>query len=136
MRLLKRLDGDISLAYHHDHNNLPPYAILSHTWGSDNQEVTFQELIDGSGKSKAGYQKIRFCGEQAANDGLEYFWVDTCCINKEDGVELQLSINSMFKWYRNAAKCYVLLPDVSLSDGTTEIGLDLDFEPAFRASRW
>ena len=61
---------------------IPSYAILSHTWGADDNEVTFNDLKDGSGKSKAGYAKIEFCGEQARRDGLQYFWVDTCCIDK------------------------------------------------------
>jgi hypothetical protein len=56
---------------------VPPYAILSHTWGQD--EVIFEDLQTGAGKSKAGYEKIKFCGEQAAKDGIKHFWVDTCC---------------------------------------------------------
>jgi hypothetical protein len=60
--------------------NIPLYAILSHTWGADEDEVTFSDLKTGSGKSKAGYDKIEFCGQQASKDGLQYFWVDTCCI--------------------------------------------------------
>ena len=43
-------------------NNIPDYAILSHTWGRDDEEVTFKDLASGRGKSKAGYSKIRFCG--------------------------------------------------------------------------
>jgi hypothetical protein len=50
--------------------NIPRYAILSHTWGADVDKVTFNDLKDGSGKSKAGYAKIQFCGEQARKDGL------------------------------------------------------------------
>ena len=61
-------------------DNIPPYAILSHTWGADGEEVTFKDLVDRTGKSKAGYTKIQFCGKQAACDGLQYFWMDTCCI--------------------------------------------------------
>jgi hypothetical protein len=61
-------------------DNIPPYAILSHTWGADGEEVTFKDLVDRTGKNKAGYAKVQFCGKQAANDGLQYFWVDTCCI--------------------------------------------------------
>ena len=61
-------------------DNIPPYAILSHRWGPDTEEVTFKNLIDGTGKGKAGYDKIRFCAEKAANHSLQYFWVDTCCI--------------------------------------------------------
>lgn len=136
MRLLKLLDGDIGLAYYHDHSNLPPYAILSHTWRSGNEEVSFQELMSALRNHKVGYEKIRFCGQKAANDGLKYFWVDTCCIDKTNLTELQMSINPMFKWYRNASKCSGFLPDVSIFDGTTEDDLDLEFEPAFLKLRW
>jgi hypothetical protein len=61
-------------------NNIPSYAILSHTWEEDNQEVTFQDLVNGIERSKAGYRKIQFCGEQAKKDSLQYFWVDSCYI--------------------------------------------------------
>ena len=60
--------------------NIPSYAILSHTWEADGQEVTFKGLTNGVGLNKLGYGKIRFCGEQARKDGLQYFWVDSCCI--------------------------------------------------------
>ena len=47
--------------------------------------------------NKAGWRKIQFCAKQAAIDGLEYFWVDTCCIDKKNAVELGAVINSMFR---------------------------------------
>jgi hypothetical protein len=97
-------------------NNIPPYAILSHTWGNDNEEVTFKDLTEGSRNIKAGYRKIQFCAEQAARDGLQHFWVDTCCIDKSNNTELSEAINSMFRWYRNATQCYVYLSDVSTID--------------------
>lgn len=59
---------------------IPPYAILSHTWGSDNEEVTFRDMTNGTSEDKSGYEKIRFCAKQAGLDGLQYFWIDTCCI--------------------------------------------------------
>ncbi|KAF2463122.1 HET-domain-containing protein, partial [Lindgomyces ingoldianus] len=79
MRLLYRSShGDLTFAdYLHD--SVPAYAILSHTWGKDEEEVTFQDIKNGSGRHKEGYEKTKFCGEQAARDGLQYFWVDTCC---------------------------------------------------------
>ncbi|KAF1967154.1 hypothetical protein BU23DRAFT_660474 [Bimuria novae-zelandiae CBS 107.79] len=92
---------------------IPSYAILSHTWAADNQELTFQDLKNGLGFGKEGYGKIQFCSEQAERDGLRYFWVDSCCIDKSNSAELQTAINSMFRWYQNAAKCYVYLSDVS-----------------------
>jgi hypothetical protein len=135
MRLLKfDSRGKLTLTKNFD-ENIPCYAILSHTWGADDEEVTFKDLESGSYKSQAGYTKIRFCGEQAKTDGLQYFWVDTCCINKSSSAELQEAITSMFRWYRNSAKCYVYLSDVTVrkrdSDQTKR-----PWEPAFRKSRW
>jgi hypothetical protein len=94
-------------------DDIPPYAILSHTWGKEDEEVTLSDLVTGTSNSKAGYRKIEFCGEQARNDSLQYFWVDTCCIDKTNHAELSEAINSMFRWYREAAKCYVYLSDVA-----------------------
>ncbi|KAH4354590.1 hypothetical protein HBH99_256800, partial [Parastagonospora nodorum] len=53
MRLL-RLEGDdgFSLVEFFG-SDLPPYAILSHTWGADRDEVTFRDLTEGTGKEKA-----------------------------------------------------------------------------------
>src|SRR4051812_12598899 len=78
MRLLQRSHtGEFSLTKDLvGDDTIPPYAILSHTWKED-QEVTFQDIIDGTGQSKTGYDKIQFCGQQAERDGLRYFWVDT-----------------------------------------------------------
>ena len=102
-------------------SNIPPYAILSHTWGNDDDEVTFDDLTNGLGKSKTGYTKLQFCGNQARKDKIEYFWVDTCCINKANHAELSEAITSMFRWYHNAVKCYVYLPDVSTSAHTMTV---------------
>ncbi|KAF1829888.1 HET-domain-containing protein [Decorospora gaudefroyi] len=112
---------------------IPPYAILSHTWGDD--EFLFEDLVNGTGESKAGYKKIRFCGEQTARDSLQYFWLDTCCIDKWKISELSHAINSMFRWYKNAAKCYAFLSDVSTSP-TDAQRHQSTWEASFRKSRW
>src|ERR1700710_511273 len=136
MRLLERLDdGEFCLTAFQD-DNTPPYAILSHTW-VEGQEVTFEDLNTGTGKEKHGNKKIRFCGEQARRDGLQYFWVNTCCIDKANEAELSHSINSMFRWYRDASRCYVYLSDLSISpfdtdDNQTPQVWDFDF----RKCRW
>jgi ankyrin repeat protein len=112
MRLLRRCDtGDFSLTQFGD-EDIPPYAILSHTWGADTEEVTFEDLTNGTGKDKPGYVKIRFCGEQARLDNLHYFWIDTCCIDKRSSAELSEAINSMYRWYQDANVCYAYLADV------------------------
>ena len=114
----------------------PRYAVLSHTWGADDEEVTYKDLVDGAGKSKAGYSKIRFCRKQAAKDGLQYFWVDTCCIDKSSSAELSEAINSMFRWYQDAARCYVYLSDVSVSGLVRDDEFSRRWKPAFKKSRW
>jgi hypothetical protein len=138
MRLLEVLpNGDFRLTRKLLDDAMPRYAILSHTWGDDSQEVTFDDMVEGAGRGKAGYKKIKFCAEQAASDGLGYFWVDSCCIKKSSDAELSESLNSMFRWYQRAAKCYVYLSDVSsrnrrTGDGNTES----TWEQALRNSKW
>ena len=115
MRLLEHNDaGVFSLIEIPLGGDAPPYAILSHTWSAE--EVSFKDLVDCTGKDRLGYKKIQFCGEQTLRDGLRYFWVDTCCINKDSATELQEAINCMFRWYHDAVKCYVYLEDVFMSD--------------------
>jgi hypothetical protein len=132
MRLLEiNKHGEFSLT-EHIYPNVPAYAILSHTWAEkDVEEVTFEDFSNGSWKSKPGYKKIQFCGDQAARDGLRYIWVDTCCIKKSSDAELTEAINSMFRWYQNAAKCYAYLGDVLGGDKNQSM-----WETAFRKSRW
>ncbi|KAK4032864.1 vegetative incompatibility protein-like protein HET-E-1 [Parachaetomium inaequale] len=83
MRLLNAKTLELS----HFVGDIPPYAILSHTWGA----------------------------EEALMDTLEWVWVDTCCIDKTSSAELSEAINSMYAWYRDSEVCYVYLEDVSAS---------------------
>ncbi|EUC50479.1 hypothetical protein COCMIDRAFT_929 [Bipolaris oryzae ATCC 44560] len=123
MRLLTYNEDDtLAIKSFHD-EPVPPYAILSHTWGEEKEEATYADINNGVGQGKAGYEKIRFCGTQARRDGLQYFWIDTCCIDKDDGTELAFSIRSMFTWYRNATRCYVYLSDVT--SPTSAVNSDL-----------
>ncbi|KAI0100515.1 kinesin light chain [Nemania sp. FL0031] len=136
MRLLTcSSTGLFSLTDYPSGTNIPPYAILSHTWGPE--EVTYKDLEQGIGQHKIGYEKIRFCGEQASRDGLHHFWVDTCCIDKSSSAELTESINSMFRWYRDATKCYVYLEDVLIptTQGSDQHNNE-HWRLQFKRSRW
>jgi hypothetical protein len=138
MRLLTHDDNGKLVLRVFDDNALPTYAILSHTWHTDNsKEVTFQDLEANKAKDKDGYSKILFCESWAAADGLHYFWIDTCCINRRSETELSEAINSMFRWYQGSAKCYVYLSDVSYRT-SNEHGkrMPLSWEKAFQTSRW
>jgi hypothetical protein len=136
MRLLKRTpDDDLQLVPVND-DHPPPYAILSHTW-SEGQEVTYDELVAGIGKDKTGYDKILFCINRAAKDGLEYSWVDTCCIDRSSQQELQTAINSMFRWYQGATRCYVYLSDVRVPEEVSDAqAFPISWAQSFRQSRW
>lgn len=92
------------------------YAILSHTWGSNAEELDFDEFKAGAGRHKLGVQKILGCCELARNENLQYAWIDTCCIDKRSSTELSEAINSMFEWYRCAKICYVYMADVTCHD--------------------
>jgi len=130
MRLLNvTVDGSLALTTFIG-KQIPSYAILSHTW-APHQEVTFQDLEKGIESSKSGLKKILFCAAQAQKDGLKYFWVDSCCIDKSSSAELQEAINSMFRWYQTAAKCYVYLSDVTGVDCAPS-----EWQLAFLQSRW
>ncbi|KAI9682556.1 MAG: hypothetical protein M1822_006854 [Bathelium mastoideum] len=138
MRLLERKsDGTFVLHEFHD-ENVPAYAILSHTWAIDNkEEVSFHDVEASLSNSKAGYKKLQFCADQAASDGLRYFWVDTCCIDKRNNTELSKAITSMFRWYQRAARCYVYLSDVPTQNSNTGTRQpNHTWELAFKKSRW
>ena len=77
MRLLFFDDNKLLCFQQFYEDDLPQYAILSHTWGLDSEEVTFKDLLDGTAVEKVGYRKITFCGHQARRHDLKYFWVDT-----------------------------------------------------------
>ncbi|KAK1530337.1 uncharacterized protein CCOS01_05440 [Colletotrichum costaricense] len=108
-----------------------PYAILSHTWASE--EVSFQELKnqrDDNVWRKSGYHKIYNTCRVAKSLDLGYVWVDTCCIDKASSAELSEAINSMFRWYNRSWICFAYLSDVNDLAGSATLLENL------RASRW
>lgn len=88
----------------------PPYAILSHRWEQD--EVSFKDWRKKRITSGQGYDKIVRCCRFTKAQGYSWCWIDTCCIDKRSSAELSEAINSMFKWYEQAAVCFAYLSDV------------------------
>ncbi|KAI1451222.1 HET-domain-containing protein [Annulohypoxylon moriforme] len=113
-------------------DQIPPYAILSHTW--EKGEVTFQDWQNIDSKSirkKPGFKKITETCRQAVKDGFDWLWVDTNCIDKTSSAELTEAINSMFVWYQEAQICYAYLQDVPST------GLHKgEIMSSFKKSRW
>lgn len=117
--------------HHFLSDKVPPYVILSHTWGND--EVLFQDL----GKPELhyrqckGFSKIDKCCALARSDGWEFVWIDNCCIDQKSSAELSEAINSMYRWYKDAVVCYAYLADISVSVGRRDSP-----RKKLRESRW
>lgn len=115
--------------------NIPPYAILSHTWGQADDEVSFHDIQNPNSavKCKPGYDKVKNCCARAEKDGHGWAWIDSCCIDKRSSAELSEAINSMYTWYQNAQICYVYLFDVpSTASGASAEIVDVKLS----GSRW
>ena len=140
MRLIEHKDDGsfVLTTFFVKDEDVPEYAVLSHTWLSEGEEVSFKDMEEGTGVTKTkGYDKIRFCGKQAAKDGLRFFWIDTCCIDKRNNAELQESITSMYQWFRRAKRCYVFLADVWATTNKPNGSIDAEqWLTAFRKCRW
>ncbi|KAK4462288.1 hypothetical protein QBC42DRAFT_268061 [Cladorrhinum samala] len=126
---MRLLDTSTLRLVHKREGDVPPYAILSHTWGGDDDEVSLSDIQELSTSrlrlatndngpfkhrvtKKPGYAKIRDSARLAKSEGYDYIWIDTCCIDKTSSAELSEAINSMFRWYNEAAVCYAYLNDV------------------------
>jgi hypothetical protein len=109
-------------------DNIPEYAILSHTWLKDHEEVTFDHIEHqppSSWDRLPGARKIKLTCRHAITRHQSWVWIDTCCIDKANNSELSEAINSMFMWYKKAVVCYAFLTDI-----------DLDRQDNMLSSRW
>ncbi|KAH7330056.1 hypothetical protein BKA65DRAFT_362816, partial [Rhexocercosporidium sp. MPI-PUGE-AT-0058] len=98
------------------------YAVLSHTW--EHGEVTFDDMADlESARTKPGFAKIERTCKLAREHGIDYAWVDTCCIDKRSSAELTEAINSMFQcpWDKGSTVCFVFLSDLPSLDDTPKM---------------
>ena len=112
-------------------NDIPLYAILSHTWGKN--EITFQDIRGSDVEEKKEYEKIRKTCSIAADHGFDYVWIDTCCIDKTSSAELSEAINSMYRWYQESGVCYAYLADVLSNAVNCQTRA---ISPEFSKSRW
>ncbi|KAI1388094.1 HET-domain-containing protein [Hypoxylon trugodes] len=107
--------------------DVPPYAILSHTWTK--HEVTYRDMNNRKVASrKEGYPKIVDTCRVASEYGLEYVWIDTCCIDKSSSAELSEAINSMFAWYKESKICIVFLTDFTCFSEETLVEIIASFD--------
>ncbi|KAG2346363.1 hypothetical protein BDR05DRAFT_780036 [Suillus weaverae] len=89
------------------------WVMLSHRWES-------KEMLLPDIKDKVVYDldpvgttvKLQMFCKTARDGGYRWAWSDTCCIDQNNNVEVQRSVNSMFVWYRQSALTIVYLSDV------------------------
>ncbi|KAK7462408.1 hypothetical protein VKT23_008007 [Stygiomarasmius scandens] len=109
--------------------DVPPYAILSHTW--QEEEVTFQDIQRlWVARRRGGWLKVKNACAYAQKYEFEWIWIDSCCIDKSSSAELSEAINSMYQYYEDAEVCYVYLSDASSREDPR------DAKSGFRGSRW
>ncbi len=126
------------------------YAILSHVWDKDEQSFRdIQELrilcsnsaSDLASRNALGpvmstnprdhtSAKIRDSCIIAEEEGYEWIWNDTCCIDKASSFQAAEAINGMFGYYSCAEVCFAYLGDVSLTPSLATTTAE------FRASKW
>ncbi|THV01249.1 HET-domain-containing protein [Dendrothele bispora CBS 962.96] len=115
---------------------IPHYAILSHIWGTGDSEVTYADLDERPEeertKRKPGYQKILGACAQARRNGLNLLWVDTCCIDDTNEMEVREAIRLIYHYYRNSRVCYAHLEDMSDESNS----LAVLSHQQFKESKW
>ncbi|KAG0708659.1 hypothetical protein DFH29DRAFT_427026 [Suillus ampliporus] len=89
------------------------WAMLSHRWEGTEprlRDIKDKDVYELSGTG--GLIKLQSFCEVACEAEYRWAWVDSCCIDQDNPVELQTSIDSMFAWYRHSSLTAVYLSDV------------------------
>ncbi|KAF1826669.1 uncharacterized protein K489DRAFT_313605, partial [Dissoconium aciculare CBS 342.82] len=93
--------------------DIPEYATFLHLWSRNAaDEISFADVQHNTYRAKLGFMKLEQVLSRAAQDGFEFLWIDTCCIDKTSSAELSEAINSMYRYYHDSAICYVFMADV------------------------
>ena len=89
------------------------YAALSHTW--EGNEPLYEKVIKIMAydlEASATHHKLQMFCKIVREEGFNWAWSDTCCIDKMDHFVLQEALVSMFKWYEGSAMTIIFLFDV------------------------
>ncbi|KAF9474692.1 hypothetical protein BDN70DRAFT_815198, partial [Pholiota conissans] len=96
------------------------YAILSHTWLTDESDIVYEDTLLSEwhqsetlhGSKTAGLEKVeQFCKVARESYNVNYGWLDSICINQGSTSELDESIRSMYRWYRDSTICIIHLAE-------------------------
>jgi hypothetical protein len=109
LRLLGHTNGHFEvfdpreLAHRVDH-----FDIITYTWGVKTQPYNCG--IDGvDWNVKVSRKKLEDIKRLMIKDNVQYLWVDCVCLNQDDEKEMSVEIPKMYKYYKSARKCYILM---------------------------
>ena len=100
----------------------PVYATLSHQWGQS--ELIYDSVVHvpaaerreavekGSDTAAGRWSKVRDFTTACRRYDLEWAWMDSVCISRDNESELEKSIANLMTWHDRAAKHFIYLSDV------------------------
>ncbi|KAK4553334.1 hypothetical protein LTR86_009634 [Recurvomyces mirabilis] len=91
----------------------PRYVTASHRWKAG-EEAMLQDIERQEKTETSGYKKVMGFAEYVRDhvEGVDWLWVDTCCVKQDSERDVSEAVNSMFQWYADAELCLAYLFDV------------------------
>ena len=91
------------------------YALLSHTWTKKEPLLEDVERF-GCREDVDEYGKLAKSCYIASQESLDYVWVDSCCVDRRNAPEVEMTEIRMYHWFEQAALVIVHLSDVDSLD--------------------
>src|SRR5215469_3216377 len=110
LRLLCHNGGNFFVIDPRNHN-VDHFDIISYRWG----EITpkYDCGIDGvNWNVKISSNKLEDIKRLMIEAKVQYLWVDCVCINQDNETEKSIEISQMYKYYKNARQCHILIADM------------------------
>ncbi|KAK5728214.1 hypothetical protein LTR17_012119 [Elasticomyces elasticus] len=101
------------LEEYHDELHVPPYVVASHRWQAGT-EAMIEDIELRRNTETKGYKKVEGFAKYIREHivGVDWLWIDTCCVTQHSTKEVDEAVRAMFRWYANAHVCLAYLSDV------------------------
>ncbi|KAK4891822.1 hypothetical protein LTR27_009674 [Elasticomyces elasticus] len=98
---------------YHNELNVPPYVVASHRWQAGT-EAMIDDIKHRRNTETKGYKKVEGFAKYIREHivGVDWLWIDTCCVTQHSTKEVDEAVRAMFRWYANAYVCLAYLADV------------------------
>ncbi|KAK5710585.1 hypothetical protein LTR15_012914 [Elasticomyces elasticus] len=111
----------------HREIDVPQYVVASHRW-LVGMEAMIDDIEHRKNTDTKGYEKVEGFAKYVREhiSGVDWLWIDTCCITQHSVKEVDEAVRSMFRWYEKALICLAYMADV----------VDPRDKHQFEASQW